>query len=579
MKKAILTTCLTVIMVTGTKAQYFQKLYSDNSSADNGMITRSTGPGHVMAGVNRLDLTIDFGLMVVRTDPDGSFMNPTDFNNTYMLQTANGDILRFTAGHVVEFLDGTGYGVMGSFLWDDPTATFAVQYGLAYIRLDLTGNVMAVNGYMPGFNTYSLTLASICESSVSPGDIFATAHWDVGGENASILALRISQNGTLLWGNIYDLSHATCAVYETPHDIIESPYGNNEVIIVGTITVFDVSNYQAGWYLRLDQNTGGALMAQTFPGNEFFAISVSNDPAASGFILCGHETLAGTDICCVTKTDQNLNVQWSYLYTNNWKDNMLGYDVVGRLNTLGNYEYYITGRMHWTHCDAIVIKINDLGIPANPGALFVYSTSPLVAQWGNRIDVNTSGSGDGVSIYGVWDDPYNPPLTRRTYLIKAYFNGESGCHQSFVDISEHPNQVLLSPIGVLMAPISTLQLNLMGIHPDNNMTLCHSSSIPGGDNTVPASLDDTKTGSAVRLFPNPVNTGKDPMLHLELPDFEGPLQLIIYDALGREVFRKTYPNAGGGNTLQVEIGKLEKGIYQVMIEKVSGTETLKFIIQ
>jgi hypothetical protein len=592
MKKTILTACFAFIAATCTQAQYFQKLYSDNSSGYNGMTTKGIGgAGHVVGGINQVGSPAnpDVGLMVVRTDPDGAFTTPFDFNNTYVLMTGGGSIVNFNCGKVLEFAGSTGFAAMGSFNYKDPSSPTGFRYALAYIQLDPSGNVLALKQYdVPSTSTYSLTIASICESKVTPNEFFATAHFVESNEASHVLVLRINLSGAMIWGKMYDFP-TTRQSFETPYDIIESPYGNHEIIVAGDIYYPQLSYPSPignGFCLTLDRSSGSVIGMQEFDGGaleKLSAINVSPDPTNPGFILTGYTYDYHTGNCWVLRTTPALTPMWSYLYSeNNGKaEDFEGFDVIGRQNTLGNYEYYITGRKEQFNFDAIIMKINDVGIPANPGALFVYSNSPAISQWGNSVDMNTSGTADGVSMYGIWEDPLVAPVPRRAYVVKAYFNGQSGCDESFVDVHERPYGVNNTFTPVSFSNMSETPIYLAYLSTDNNITLCYNLTLPGGDNTFTTSVTDPqKQKTGLLLFPNPIGS-KDKNLSIRMESRRIDIaNLSLQDMLGREIFTGAYQLDKGENTLQIDISNLclNKGIYQVVIEKDGSREVIKLIV-
>jgi hypothetical protein len=587
MKKTILMAWFALIAATCSQAQYFQKLYNDNSSAYNGLICTSTGAGHLIAGVNQVP---DYGLMVVRTDLDGGFSSFADFNLTYVLTTTTGQTVSFTSGHVLEYSNGTGYAVMGSMYYNDPTAPSGITHALAFIRLDLSGNVMALMQYNMPVQTYSLDLKATCESSTTPTNIYATAHFVGNSEASYVVAMSVDVNGTLLWGRLYDFPTSRPS-FATPYDIIESPYNNSELLIVGDI-FYMWATYPSpignGFCLTLNRGSGSVLNMQEYQDandnlKTLAAISVSNDPLSPGFILTGYTYDYHEGKLWVLKTDANMNPLWSNLYSENHGgiEDIVGYDVVGRLNTLGDYEYYVTGRKEQILFDAIIMKIDNNGIPANPGGLFVYSTNPLISQWGNSIAVNTSGTADGVSMYGIWEDPWGAPVTRRSYIVKAYFNGQSGCNENFTDVYEAAFPVTQRPTPVNIKSMSQSPITLKYFTTENDITLCYNKTLPGGDNTFTTSVSEINKGKdGLLLFPNPLDA-KDKSLSVRMQAGDSKVaSLCIVDMLGRKVFTGTYQLDKGENILQVNISdlSLNKGMYQVVIEKDSGREVVKLVI-
>jgi hypothetical protein len=582
MKKTMLLVWFAAVVATYSQAQYFQRQYSDNSGLDNGMFTKTTGAGHVMAGVNRTGLTSDYNLMVIRTNPNGGFTTASHFNKSYVITDPSGHNIQFTAGHVIEYANGTGYGVFGSFSFTNSSSPTGVSQGLAFIRLDLFGNPVIVQGYQTTVPTISVTLKGTYESKQYPSDIFVAAHVLGPGETSAsyIWVMRVDINGVIVWGNIYDISTPT-ANFEVPEDIIESPYFP-EVLIVGGLSYPGTTGDENGFCLRLNNGTGAHINVEEYVGalsERLTAINVSSDPGNTGFIMCGYTNTSNAGYAWVMKTLPTTLLMWSYLYSEGLPvEEIKPYDVVGRLNTTGHYEYYVTGKKDKSFQDAIVIKLDASGLPVNPGALFVYQTGPTFAHCGYSIDIMKS---NGICMYGTWEDPFGSPVNKLSYVVKAYFNGISGCNESFKDINRTIYGVGQRGYPTILNGLMTYPLSHLATIVENDIQLCFATSIPGGSNAFQTSVKSVASDDKhILLFPNPFNA-KDQFVTLQLQSQTSePASLSITDMLGRQVYNNNYQLKAGENQLQVSLGSLglPKGIYQVIIEKASGTEVLKLTV-
>lgn len=583
MKKVLLIALVLSSIVTN--AQYFQHLYGQDpfigSITKNGMNTTVTGAGHLVGGLHIQDLNTAlpppatnfhlYSIHVVRTDADGRFTTPNDFNNTYqVVDLSTGETVRLTSSAVIEFSDGSGYGVVGTYFYQP----LPRKFGVVYVRLDANGNVMATQGYsMPFTGGSGIDLMGLKESFSSAGDLFATGSVSFT-DNGYMWALRIDQNGALQWGNLYDFGPGYT---EDPKDLIESPY-SQELIVVGRV----VNTPVKGFWMVLDPNTGGVIQAdevQSFYGTDEFlhSIDICNDPAIQGFILSG----VVDNKAWVIKTDPAGGYIWSGIYQPAGRpiNHMFGYDAVGRLNkTQGEghhtYEYYVTGEVD---DDAYVFKLDAFGQPINPNALFVYDIG--IEETGLDVDVNSSGTADGVTMYAVAEDNNVP--TKEIYVVKAYFNGVSGCNETFEDLS-----YTVAEFGSIKAiPVTTTAINTESLDAhlhdiENDIELCHNTTISGGSNARIAP-DEPKGEKEYTFSPNPLTQGTN-YASLEV-EVNTPTAAIvsIYDMLGRTYYTHNFDLTKGKNNLTLNISEsnMAAGMYSVRIEGKAVNKTIMLMVK
>ena len=219
------------IFLSNTNAQYFQHKYTTNSIIGNGLTTKYTSDGHLFGGTCQgIGMTMP-SLFVTRTDSTGQFTSPQNFNQTYILLDAQSQIqLTIMSNQVIELSDGTGYVAFGSYSFINSAST--TIWGLFYVKLDVNGNVIVVNGYQPSINVSGIWVTSATESIHNNGDVYATGNIVTQSENRVVFAISVDNVGNLYWGNLYDFKS-----YVTSNDIIQSPY-DDELIMVGGIGVW-----------------------------------------------------------------------------------------------------------------------------------------------------------------------------------------------------------------------------------------------------------------------------------------------------------------------------------------------------
>ncbi|KAB2918093.1 MAG: T9SS type A sorting domain-containing protein [Bacteroidetes bacterium] len=587
MKKLLLIAL--ALMGISAQAQYFQHEYGNGPAIGtvnvHGQNTRYAATGHLIGGhfidISSTPLYLgSLGIFAAHADDDGRFVNTTDFNNHYVFNDGSGTYtLRITSAQVIEFEDGSGYGAVGAFhRWQNifyPSAQIFGQ-GIAYIRLDASGNVISIQGYQLSSVIGTVPFVTgLRESEAGNGDLFAT-----GTNGDDMWAMKIDQNGGLLWGSIYDVA-------ATPNDIIESPYTSTVIIVgqhsnnafwmevnpgTGALNSFDVKS----------SGTGASL-------DRLFSIDISADPAMPGFVLGGE--IDGR--AWVVKTSQTGLTQWSGQY---WSGTtpakyLRGHDVAGRLKVFDDcateFEYFVTGPFWSTTSDgnAIVFKIDRSGNPINPNGLFVYDYG--YEETGNSVDVNTSGTGDGVTMYAIKEDD---PL-REAYVVKAYFNGVSGCNEYFEDLDM--NWVQFSTISSIVFGQSSfgttgIYIDHIGSNPDNE--LCHATVIGTGSNDYKAQKQPRKRGLKATpstekqdkmvqpneildkgaepvIIPNPAEQNTKAVEVKIMTETSAKVDVTIYDMLGREYYNNSFALAKGNNRLTLDISatNMVAGMYTVKV--------------
>jgi hypothetical protein len=559
---------LLALCSTFCSAQYFQHLYGFDPAIGtipkNGMNTSATGPGHLVGGIHITGLMSgggDYGVSVIRTDANGQFISPNNFANSYMLVNAAGDQIRFTSGQVIEYSDGSGYAAIGTYFYEPLPRSF----GIAYIELDTLGNVMNTQGYSIPNQAAAIDVMGLKESSSKPGEIFATGLL-YARDNNFTWCINVDRGGGLLWGNLYDFNQGE----EIPNDLIESPY-NPELIIVGRYNEANPA-LQKGFWMTLDPATGGFMQADviaSWVGNLDYlhSIDTANDPMMPGFILAG----VSDERSWVSKTDQNGNFQWSGIYqpANRAVNYMYGYDATGRLKDDGTYEYFVTGPVD---NDAYIFKIDNFGFPVGINDLFVYDLGPTVEETGLDVDVNTNGSGDGVTMYAVAE---TDPL-REVYTVKAYFNGVSGCNESFEELGFTFAEFLpVKPLQASLTAIGTESLMMGNIIPLIDTELCQSTTVPGGSNAKMATISNS-----AQISPNPALASTDNLqLQLEAASAQSA-ELLLYDMTGKLCYQTQMELEAGANSKTIALVKenLPKGMYSIKIRGNNLDESLMLLI-
>lgn len=557
MKRLLFSAFFVTTVATQVEAQYFQHQYGFapdiGTTPSMGGVTTATGPGHLVAGNHSrnlagIPLTGDFGIYVLRTDAGGRFTSPQNFNNSYLFTAGSGMELRFTnGGHAVEYPDGSGYAVVGTYFHE----TLQQNQGIAFIKLDLNGNVVFAKAYKMPFSTAAVNLSTsaLKQSTSQPNHFIATGQY--GNDMSNYLwAIHFDQNGNLVWGGLYDIF----TVPEQPGDLVESPY-NNELLIVGA---YPTAGTQNAFMLVLNKITGAVITANRMSAGAIAtweslrSVDVSNDPASPGFILAG----ISDSKPWVSKIGPARNFMWSRRYqpTSIPLGYMYGYDVVGRLNSLNRYEYYVTGPVNE---DAYIMKLNNVGNPVTNG-LFVYDIG--VEETGLEVDVKNGGADAGVTMYAVAEDD---PL-RQAYIVKAYFNGLSGCNEAFTNVSSQSLQFsALTPFTCTTATVLNEPIFFKAIQTNADVEFCYNTTIPGGSNARP----ELPAASGALFTPNPLELKTGSGKIQVTTETATEAQVMICDMVGKVYYQNKFSLRAGSNELPVDLSGsgMAAGLYTVKI--------------
>jgi|GEM_PF-3713768 len=549
---------LVMALSANAAAQLFQHTYRPapdvGSATESGQVTSSTGTGHLAGG---LDVRgFDYGISVVRTDADGRFTTPNDFNRVYYLTHSSGLQLRFTAARVEEFSDGSGYGAIGTYMTQTGLFQPYQNQGIAYVRLDPSGNVMNVQGYSLGNNSGSRAfIMGLKESTTTPNTLYATGYLTPAqNESNTMWAMKIDQAGNLLWGKFYNFASGN----ELPTDLVENPYAAGQLIVVGDYSE-SANNFYKPFWMTINSNTGALssirIMSSFMGGPNEYIRSIKAVPG-NGFILTGISEAKSW----VVKLTNAGAYQWAGIYSSASNPGFLmyGHQAVGIINPqTGQQEYYVTGPYFnaATNGDAYVFRLDQNGNPINPSGLFLYDLG--AEETGMAID-RTAG---GFAMYAV-AEANAPSSLSEIYIVQADLNGQSGCNERYEDLKR--KLVEWGQVRTITATVTSFSTenisNLSQLDLTDN-ELCYTGTKPA--TTYIAALTNAE---GFGLHPNPVAAGSSVMLTLDAAE-AGKVQVAVYDITGRLCFAEEFAAGSGANqfALQLKPG-MQAGIYTVRIK-------------
>lgn len=557
-------------MLAGTflNAQYFHTTISSGSfeQGHDGASAAVGGQGHLITGIT--SAFSSQGLLITRTDINGELNLSPSFSLAYDLVTPANVPLLTRSAKILELPNGNIF--VTGICYESPTPIYAPDLFTAVV--DPNGNpIVAMRWQLcsPNNGTDIYPSLSACLDPNNPNIVYITGASNVISPTPYFtpfaMALNLSTN-TLIWSGFYDVPKSGSQGL-FPTDIIFSPYsvsGNYELMIVGTSYDFGTSQFT---YL-IDAATGNTIgLINLFNGEEttFFdavAVAPGSGGGQSGFIISGTCMVNGRMYTVATKVDPSgSTVLWTNYYVHTSGDYSIWTDVVERMNTSGNWEYYISANLVsglFGGGDVTVYKIDDNGICQDE---FTYGTANV--EQALEISKFDQTSADGISVYGSlfngsqWD----------ALLIKAYFNGVSGCNENLnrSDTYKYDWRVIQEDIkldGHVCG--NQLILHALGWIPD--APICPvQPSVPGGSNARVIE-QTTATVTSANIYPNPVSASK-PMLNVILnASSAGEVRFTLTDMLGREVAVQTSIAAAGEAQYSLVLpSDLPAGIYNVRI--------------
>ena len=589
---------LIVLALTGltANAQYFHHIYgtTDGQKLSDGINTNVQGLGHFMVGYAGQN-----GLSVSRTDITGNVPGAPYFNNWYQISSpVSGAVVYVNESRAFEFDNGAGFGIIGQYQdLSNPSA----YTGVFFLQLDAVGNVLNIFTYVPvggGVAVDVVNVGGLHESIFTGGnEVFVSGTTTDATSRLDPFALMIDVNtGALIWSGVYDLAMPSGNPgINFGRDISCSPYsptGVKEVVLTGSVLDANGSGTFDGFTLRLDANsgapiTGSADIYGTAASNEeFYSISIANSTAggSDGFVLGGFTDANGSADFWVMKTDQTLTTLWANAYDYNGSPNAANYcnDVIERLNTAGNYEYYAAGYVFtgvFGSYDMLLIKTDDLG---NGVALGEATYGDARTDYGIAIDQYNGTGADGISFFGFREGAAPPIINGNydMYLVKAYFNGETPCNQKIHD-------VLTSPGPKIYTNSAATHVDKLQAYTNFNWTtakaydktVCYATTIAGGSNARVAPAQNSDKQATV--LPNPMQAGASSIeISVESP-VATTAQVAIYDMLGRQYYNGTVQLQKGANALPIDISSanMAAGTYTVRISANNENKTMLLMVK
>ena len=573
---------LILLFSSKLNAQYFQHVYGkliDIGSGASGHATVSTGPGHFMSGAaENFGFNASNNLRAIRTDFDGRFTSTNNFKNEYALSDSMGNPIEVIETRSVELSSGAGYAIVGAY-----TNNYTGVTGMYYVMLDLTGNVAAAYEFPAIVHP---RIASLKESSV-PGELYAVGSASSNGFGCAFI-LKFNTSGTYIWDKAYNIIGPNGPLGSIGADMVEDPYFPGYGLLVGSVGDPYIISSDA-YILYFNLITGNVMSNVVIYGTDstddrFHRIKVAANPSTGGYIIAGRtEDKALKDYVAWLINIDGITwaANWSKSYpANTGFSNYNSYfdDVIERYNSnTNNYEYYAIGTIRESPSggsDVMVVKTDASG--GYSGARqFSYGLSNDI-QYGLYLDQFNGGTGDGFSAYGVSHLNRHPKgfVRHEFYIVKAYYNGESGCQQIIRDpiINSAPELMRFDYLAntdfIFMQYSDPLLSSIVDTLVDTEE--CYDTTIIGGSNALvanPKKKKENLNSEVLKISTNESATGLS-SINIEITSSEQQeATIIIYDMMGRKCYEQLLLLKNGNNTLPSsgQLNDMSAGLYRVDI--------------
>ncbi|MGL5888546.1 MAG: T9SS type A sorting domain-containing protein, partial [Bacteroidia bacterium] len=542
--------------------------------------------GHIITGYT--DYYSNFlgnDMILTRTDVNGNISGTSAFNNVYRLSLGQQKL----DPHPVEVIHTPNNRILVA-------GTAFHQNGNAQIFITAAsaggGFFMSTGYFSSSYNRIHAT--SACLSIYNSAHIYVTgyAEQSPNGRIPIVMCVDWTSN-TLVWSQVYDL-RPSIMDWNTPSAIICSPNAN-ELVIVGNCVngaqndVFLIkADASSGILKPLALSTGTADVAYyDSRGGIEVATGITTGSSTSGgsqgFVICGNSNfgLSGwPNEALLFKVDDNGNALWTnWLRFGNGATEIN--DVVERLNTSNQYEYYVTGTAKNGYntgtSDILVFKCDD-----NGSAVAEFTIDDALSQEGICAGLVENTADDGLAIYGRENSAQYSGFGGDMRMVKTYFNGVLGCNEIISSFVE--NHMYMTANGASYGTAGSLSSNSYSVNllgPIAEFPICSASSVAGGSNAREASSNlSVQSATSLSLFPNPSAAGANTIQLTTSYEKSELLKIELYSADGRliETFSKSVTEGNNMFTLNLQ-QELVSGAYLIRVQDSEKTEMLRLIVQ
>jgi hypothetical protein len=567
--KKTLTLAFTWVMINAN-AQYFEHVYGSTSYEEifSGMNTNLVGPGFMLSGVRTATNGLSNALSLTRTDINGNITGSQYFKKNYSIyfNSSLTPIMRVREAFSVE-LSSTRFALAGVCYKDQTLQKYCVYYA----QVDQNGfpvpDMTSTTGYnMKYYDIGTDSYYQVRNIRLSPSNdklyvVGLSVNQTSGKYYSMILKIDVA-TGVLDWSWIYNITGNS----ESAYDAVEDP-NTGELVVVGYYqrSLFDTEAY----ILRLDPSNGNVITSSMLftsnigNTNEMFkCITIADN---GDYIISGQTTMLGNVDSWTLRIDNAFTtIGWNVCndYYGSGNDNY-AIDVMERMNTNGQSEVYVAGQVIggvFGNADIEVYKLD--GSSGSCQNQFTYGTGQY--QYVTSIDQNNTGTADGLSLFGLTEVTTSQLANKDFVIYKAYYNGITSCDYD-VNTTESQNgpNVIYSETHVQGDRFNTSEAWLKTIANFNDLTICYSATVTGGDNARPAQATGISENRDLSGLDVLVDQGNDVLTVLS--DNQTPRLIKVTDITGKQVL-----NNFSENQNKLDISNLETGIYILSMQTQNG---------
>jgi hypothetical protein len=259
--------------------------------------------------------------------------------------------------------------------------------------------------------------------------------------------------------------------------------------------------------------------------------------------------------------------------------NEFGYDIVERVNTFGEYEYYVGGYVdqgYFGNEDEVVYKLNFYGYPVPTGSEFSYGGpgNDRVLQL-DYYNFGVPTNNVGLSMFNYSTGSFTTLGQGDFHHVRSYFNGVTACNFILDNARFFYGPGFYSEAKQNIDQSSSQRQRSLAwqVTSMTDGLICTANSVPGGANTrLGENGEDEADAAAItgsNVFPNPV-TLDNPVLNIqfETPGTGENIQVEVMNALGQVCMKSGQPLGDGQTQIRVNLnenGLLSAGVYVVVV--------------
>ena len=249
---------------------------------------------------------------------------PPDSNNIFMVKTDDNGILQWSKyydtgkdelGFCVRPCMDNGF-ILSGFHDSAPMSLLGNTHALL-VKTDSAGNVSWAKKYQVAVRDFDTGEAFPCVVRQTTDSGFVVVGTTSGAHQADVYVFRTDPSGNLLWTKSYEHDNSAFRL-STGLDITETSGG--DLIVTGSMDKDRTLNQVNYPFIMKLSGSGALLASQLYDSNpvQMFqsGFSCVEEIAGNGYFFTGMGGYGGFGSQAeLLKTDQNLNLQWSRVYT------------------------------------------------------------------------------------------------------------------------------------------------------------------------------------------------------------------------------------------------------------------------